>query len=153
MTTIRAAEQKDVKELVKIGRLFFESTILKEFCDYDEITMDHLLSTYIMNENCMVFILEADSKIVGGIMAHITPVYWNWSVLAAQQLGWFVHPDYRGFHSLKLIEAYEQWAMDKGAKMIFSGAKTVQGSYEMMDKMLSRRGYATLESVHVKGVS
>jgi hypothetical protein len=149
---IREARQEDVKELVALGKLFYESTILPAFAGYDEITMESLLSTYIVNDTCAVFVMESDGKVVGGIIGHVAPAYWNVSVLSGQQLGWFVHPEYRSFHSIKLLDTLYQWAKSKGAKMFFSGAK-LSKDFEGMDAMLRHKKYVPLEMAYIKEIA
>lgn len=150
--TVRKAIQEDVKRLVELGKLFYESTILPKYAGYDETTMEYLLSTYITTETCAVFVLEKEGTIIGGIMGHIAPAYWNMSVLTCQQLGWFVHPEHRGFHSIRLLDTLEAWAKEKGAKVFFSGAKMVHGQFEMMAAMLKKKGFVPLEMAYIKEI-
>lgn len=149
---MREATKNDIKDMVELGKMFYEKTILPAYVPYDEVSIACILTQYIDNDKTVVFVMEKDGRVVGGIMGQIIPLYWNLSCFAGQQLGWFVHPEYRGAHSLRLIEAFEQWAKEQGAHIIFSGAK-MNERYEMMDRLLSHRGYESLESVHVKGVA
>lgn len=148
---VRDAEVKDIERLVELGELFFNQTILSNFnIEYDPESIRTLVETFIKNDNTAVIVLEADDKVVGAMMGMIVPLYFNNDVLAAQQFSWFVIPEYRSISSLKLLYAFESWAVGKGVKIIFSGAKR-NNEFEGMDKMMKRKGYFELESVYIKG--
>jgi len=52
----------------------------------------------------------------GIILGLVYPAYWNTSVLIAQELGWWVEPEYRGTSvGIKLYSKFKQRARELGA--------------------------------------
>jgi len=148
---VRTAVLDDVSRLSDLGEIFYLSTILPQFADYDRDSISALLIGCIESDMSIVLVMETDGIIVGGFTGMVIPLYWNVGVLAAQQIAWFVHPDHRGPKSLKLLSTFEKWAEDMGATIFFSGAKT-DPALLGMDAVLRRKGYEQLERIYVKGV-
>lgn len=148
---IRAATLADLPTIVELGKRFLESTILNPIAPYDPGSAWESARNLIENENGEIFVLEREKQVIGFISGALTPAYWNFSLLAAQQFAFYVLPAHRGFSSLKLLKQWELWAAGKGATVFYSGAKK-DDRFGKMDKMLERMGYAELETVHVKGV-
>lgn len=149
---IRVATLADLPAVVELGKKFLESTILNPIAAYDPGSAWETARDLIESENGEVFVLEKDKQIIGFISGILAPVYWNFSILAAQQLAFYVLPEHRGFSSLKLLKQWELWASGKGATVFYSGAKR-DVRFGKMDKMLDRMGYVELETVHVKGTA
>ena len=148
---IRPATHDDIPALVGLGEIFLDSTILSTIAPYDPGSMAVTLGDIMDGEMGTVFVLVVDGRVVGGFCGLVVPLYWNLNLLAAQQLGFFVHPDFRGKASWLLLDVWEEWARSKGVTVFFSGAKKNK-FFALMDRMLRRRGYQELESMHVKGV-
>lgn len=149
---IRLATLSDVPVLVAIGTLFHSRTALAEILPYDAESVRRLLVDSIEGDHCAVFVLEDKGEVVGGIVGAVVPVYWNVRLMVGQQFAWFVRPARRhGLAALGLLDAFERWAIDKGAVAVFSGAKNDENA-AAMDKLLTRKGYFNLESMYLKGV-
>jgi len=147
---IRKATVKDVPTLVSLGALFHAHTVLADLLEYDGESVRDLLITSIGSSDCSVFVLEEKGQVIGGICGGVVPLYWNRKLLVGQQFAWFVKPsERRGLSSLGLLDAFERWAYDHGAAAVFSGAKNDENG-PVMDKLLKRRGYINLESMHLK---
>ena len=147
--SVRHAVPDDVKEMAEIGRKFFDATILPQYADYDCASMEDTLTTFIEDPNGTALCLIDDGNIVGGIGGYVHPLYFNHSQFAAQQVFWFVLPEYRSRKSMRLLDAWESWSRSKGAKVIWSGAK-MDDNYQGMEAMMARRKYAALEAVFIK---
>lgn len=148
---IRPATLEDIPEIVDLGRMFLNATVLKDLAPYDDDSAAATIQNMIESENSAVFVLDV-GQIVGFITGVIVPLYWNFNLLSAQQCAYFVHPDFRGAGSIKLLKAWEDWAAAEGVAVISSGAKK-DDRFKGMDDMLTRRGYIELESIHMKGVA
>lgn len=150
---IRPAILSDIPDLVGLGRMFHVSTRLARLAPYHKQSVDDLLSGMINDPSgrSVVLVMELDNVVVGGICGVICPAYWNQACLIGQQLAWFVHPDHRGRGSVRLLAEFERACIERGARLISSGAKH-DGSFEGMDAVLTRRGYFELESMYLKGV-
>lgn len=67
-------------------------------------------------------------------------------VKMAMEQGWYVRPDHRGKHSIKLIEAYEVWAA-------MNDAKALQLSHmntDTLDKVYEKFGFKLYEKAFIK---
>ncbi|KAB0665562.1 hypothetical protein F6V25_07510 [Oryzomonas japonica] len=149
---IRPATTEDIPAMAALGRIFHASTRLAELAPYDEGSVADLLSGMVRDgARSVVLVMERGGAVVGGICGVVVPAYWNWSVLMGQQLAWFVHAEHRGGRSLRLLAAFEQECVARGAAVIASGAKK-DVAYGGMDALLTRRGYFELESMYLKGV-
>ena len=61
---------------------------------------------------------EKDDKVIGFLLGKIGQ-YNNTNILAAQNVGFYVHPDYRGTRAaLMLVGAYKRWAEFSGARLL-----------------------------------
>jgi hypothetical protein len=149
---IRPAKLDDIPDLVGLGRMFHASTRLAGLAPYDKHCVADLLSGMIHSRKSVVLVMERDGVVVGGICGVIVPAYWNRFVLIGQQFAWFVHPDHRGKTSLKLLDGFERECMQRGARLISSGAKH-DAHFEGMDAVLTRSGYFELESMYLKRVT
>lgn len=148
---VRYAFLEDVEEMAVKGQRFFDATILKNYLDYDVPSMIKTIGRLVSEDGAVAFCWEQDGQIVGGIGGMLTPMYFNENEIAAQQLFFFVLPEYRNLKSLRLLQAWEQWATHHGAKVIWSGAK-MDDHYQGMQTMMARRGYAPLETVFIREV-
>ena len=70
-------------------------------------------------------------------------------VKIAFEQGYFVHPDHRGKHSLKLIEAYEDWATMNKMQVI----QLMHMNTPQLDKIYEKLGYKLYEKAYLKNVS
>lgn len=93
-------------------------------------------------KECVADPYKAAFVIDGGILlAFISP-----SVLGpfrqAQEIAWYVDPDHRG-NGLELLDAYEAWAIESGAKLISVASL---GKFPDAERIYARRGYSRLET-------
>lgn len=148
---IREATHEDIPALVVMSRMFLDSTILKDIAPFDTDSAITTFKSYMDSDSAAVFVVETD-VVCGFFTGILVPAYWNFNILCAQQCAWFVHPAYRsGIKSLKLLDTWEKWAKEHGATVFISGAKKDR-NYKSMDRMLTKKKYNELESVHIKGV-
>lgn len=148
---IRLATLTDVPILVSLGALFHSRTALDKILPYNGECIRQLLTCSIEAESSIVLVLEDKGEVVGAIVGTMIPLYWNFTLMAGQQIAWFVRPTRRhGLAALGLLDAFEKWAFEEqGASVVFSGAKNDDNA-AAMDKLLTRRGYFNLESLHLK---
>lgn len=99
------------------------------------------LAGYAAADHCLALLAEdAHGLAVGGIIATLGESDFG-PDLIAQDHGVYVHKGYRGSSAgRQLINAYTQWAKDKGAKRICFGVQTGIDP-DRTAKFLSRLGY------------
>lgn len=120
---IRPAEERDVEELVSLGRLLHDLSSYREF-GYSDEKVAKLLSQLIASPDGCVFVSEQRGEIVGGFAGGITEQWFSTDVVAFD-LSLFLHPQKRsGFTAIRLVRAFIAWAKSKGAREIQLGITT-----------------------------
>jgi hypothetical protein len=145
---IRQAEEIDIPILVELGLMFYEATPLKSLVDYDMGSIEALIKRIMVDPMGILLVLERGGEVIGGIMGLVVPLYWNNAVLCGQQISLFVRPDKRCPEGIRLLPEFKRLCREKGAQIIFSGAKK-NADFPAMDKMLTRQGLFELESMYI----
>jgi len=115
----------------------------------DEIsaTIRHLI------EHVKVFVADVDGTLAGCFVAVLSPVWYAPSHKVATEVAWWVAPEYRkGTTAIRLIQAFEQWAIESGASMVSMSNLQVNDNGAVAD-ILGRMGYAMTEQTHTKGLA
>jgi len=99
-------------------------------------------------QNKDIICIKKDGK--GVILGIIYPLYYNPSVLIAQELGWWVEPEYRNTSiGIKLLKEFEAEAKERGAKKIIMFYLEAQ-TPDRIDNILQRLNYKHVEYNMVK---
>lgn len=146
---IRTANIEDIPRMVELGAMFHGSTAIKDVIPYDPLSMATMIISMIGDPSRVVLVLEKDGLIVGGIGGFCEPIYFNKSFLSAQQLFWFVDPAHRSLKSLKLLDAFCDWADGIGAEITWTAAK-IDVNHAGMCKMLARKRFKQLDTTFFK---
>ena len=149
---IRDATENDLLKMVELGEEFYNSTILKKYIPCDPDSLGMLILQCIEQPNGVALVIEESGVLIGGFIGMVVPVYWNINYKVAQQIAWFVTPSKRSFRSIMLLKRWEEIAKEKGASIVFSGAKKDE-RFKGMEHLFNRHGYDELENLHVKGIS
>lgn len=134
---IRAATPEDIPALVEMGREFFSLTGLP--VEYDPQSVTNML-TNLMNGGA-VFVADDLSGAIGGL---VYPYYFNVNVLAGNEMFWWVNPVSRGTVGIRLMDALEAWAYDKGATVFQMTCLEGYKPHEI-GAFYERRGYEKTE--------
>lgn len=141
---IRDATIDDFDEMVVLGREF------AKVAGQPEVDKESLEYSFLnLMENGILKVAE-NGAIQGGAGALVFPAYWNQHEMMAQELFWFLRPEYRGGSTaLKMLISLENEAKVKGAKRLMmicldelDGAKIAS--------MYERLGYESQERTFVK---
>ena len=99
-------------------------------------------------DNPNIICIQKENK--GIILGLVYPLFYNPNILVAQELGWWVEPEYRGSPlAIRLLKEFEKEAKNRGASkviMFYLDAQTP----EKLDKMLGKMNYKHLEYNMVK---
>lgn len=89
----------------------------------------------------------------GAILGLVFPHWWNPSILVAQELGWWVEPEYRGGTlAIRLLNRFEEAAKAKGAsKIMMICLEAVEP--DKVEKIYLKKGYAKLERIFSKDIT
>ena len=135
MGIIREATIEDLPEIVRMGLLFCEQAEL-------EPDVDSLIETVHDLLDADLGILLIGDGAMAGALAY--PMYMNRTIIAAQEMFWWVDEDKRaGGAGKALMTALEEWAKRLGAKrMTMIG---LESSPAYIDGFYRKNGYLPLE--------
>lgn len=135
---IRHATLQDRFAVLRMQREFVDSLGLLPF---DAPYAERMTKEYILSPDrlCLVHVPKETPQ--GFLMAHCAP-HPFWPVMVAQELAWWVTPAYRGRGALKLLDAYEQWAKEKGCALV----GMAHLGDERLTHLYERRGYQKIET-------
>jgi len=110
--------------------------------------IEEIVQNLLENEN--IICIEKEGK--GVILGLLYPLYYNPEIIIAQELGWWVEPEYRNTTiGIKLLKAFEKEAKNKGADKIMMIYLDSQ-SPENVNKMLTKLNYSSVEHSMVKDI-
>ena len=121
---IREAYPTDIEPLLVLCQLMHEESYYKIF-DYQEKKVRQLFYTALDTPDTMgLWIAEEHDEIIGFLLGFLTPHFFG-TDLQACDLGIYMLPEKRGsLASVRLIKAFEAWAIERGAKEVILGSST-----------------------------
>lgn len=150
---IRHANEGDVLDLVDMGQNFFEESGLSDVAAWDalsfEVTVRTLLSGAVRGS---LLVAEQETILVGMTGAVIFPLYCNLKLQLAQEIFWFVDPDYRKGLGGSLLDELEADCRRKGAD-IFMSAQIAGQRDDAFARLYQRRGYRPSENLYMRKLS
>lgn len=133
---IRVATLEDVPSLVELGKLLHDTSSYSAL-GYDPEKVERQVQALI-NGAGGVFVADRDSKVIGFIGGALTE-HWFSGDKVAFDYSFFVHPHYRhGVIAVRLIRAFETWAVNNGARQIRMGVTTainIEGTSRLFKAM------------------
>ncbi len=128
---------------------FFTEAGWQDVAEYRSADCLKSLQFLATNETGILLVAQEDGEIVGMAGGLVSPLYFNLSHMTGQELFWWVKPGARGSVGVRLIDALEKAAKDKGctswAMGIVSGLNA-----DRTEKLLDRRGYRPSERTYIK---
>lgn len=105
------------------------------------------ISKELLNNENIICIQQKGKGIILGV---VYPLFYNPNVLVAQELGWWVEPEYRGSPTaIRLLKDFEKEAKNRGATKIIMFYLDSQ-TPDKLDRLLSKMNYKHLEYNMVK---
>lgn len=142
---VRQATADDIPACAEMGRRFFDESGFSAETSFDPLSFEVTLRQLIASKDGVV--LVADGGMVGGLAY---PFYFNANSKTAQEMFWWVSPEYRGTNlGMLLIDGFERWARSKGCEtlsMICLPALRESPA----ERVYQRRGYRASERVYIK---
>lgn len=145
---IRKAEEKDIKRIVELGVSFFEEAKTSSTPVFSEDKATATITSMVDADNCILLIAEDDGYIVG-IMGIIICEHWFSNEVIAQELFWYVLPEFRYGHGSDLLDIAEVKAKSLGASII---SMVDLGESSPVSLFLKRRGYSIEEKTHIRRI-
>ena len=149
---IRVATVEDVGVLTDHACEFLTSGPYVPFMGCDRTLVERMIAHLVDSDgNAGVVVGEADGRVVGGLAMFIAPA-WCDGEIEANEIGWWVRPQYRGkLLGPRLVAAAESLARERGAVRI--RMIVPPGESENVARYLHKRGYEELEVVYQKGLA
>lgn len=142
---IRTVTIDELPRLTECAHSFFkESGLPGTFNDA------HFMATWsvmLRNHQSVIFAVEDSGKFVGAFGANAYPDILTGD-LVANEMFWYVLPEFRGA-GLKLLRAYETWALKLGCKRIFM-VHLASLDADRLEQYYQRRGYRLIEKLYAK---
>ena len=149
---VRRATDKDMPELLRMGRAFHANSSMSRIAEFDDASFQMTLEALLSGDMAGLIIVAEDEQIVGMAACLLFPLYFNMGCPAAQELFWWVEPGNRNGTGMALIDALETTAREAGAKAFLSGS--VAGLRdEAIARVYARRGYVLTENTYIKALT
>jgi GNAT superfamily N-acetyltransferase len=123
---IRPATHADIPRIVELGALMWaESPRFSAYPFLHERAAETIRNIIDLPAGCLL-VAEGPQGIVGGIMAILAP-HWACDFVQACDMALFLTPEARGGSTAaRLVKAYRDWAMAKGAEVTMGVSTGIQ---------------------------
>ena len=150
---IRRATIEDIPRLQDMGAKFFAASGLDKWFSYDPRSFTNVVENFMADDRAVVLVGDGEMGAAGMAAALAYPCWFDNRHTTAQELFWWVEPDYRGGPmGTKLRRGLESWARDGGCSTMEMGA--LEGlRVEAVTLLLDRKGYRPKERVFCKRLS
>lgn len=141
MTKIRFAIEKDIPELISLGRDIYQESQQKGL-GFSEIRLKNQLKACLQpnSKNYCVFVAERNGRIIGVFWGHIDQHFFSEALVATEYM-FYVKPDFRGTSAaLRLMHAYKTWAKNRKAQEIMI-CMTIGVEPGKFDKFVQKLGF------------
>jgi GNAT superfamily N-acetyltransferase len=136
---VRYAYLADRLALVRMGQAFLEASGFP--LPSDPVHMEATAKDYITGDDKVALLLEADGGKHGMLLAHVaaSPLA---PVRIADEICLWIDPDHRRGGGRMLLDAYEQWAVGRGAAIVAMHAPD-----PVFGRLLRMRGYREADTI------
>lgn len=144
---IRPATPADAPEIARLGRKFFDQAGWDDCLEYVEADCAAALAAFMEAGVFLCFVAgEPIHGMIGGV---ISPVYFNRAHLSGEELFWWVDEAAPQLTGIRLLDAMERAARERGCKSWQMKSLARLGG-ERMVKLYERRGYRASENSFIK---
>ena len=147
---IRFATPDDAIPVAEMVQKFYEMALTDMLGPYDKLAAANLIAATSMASDACTIVAEDGGRIVGtiGVLSYNHP--FKPSVRIAQELFWWVEPEYRRSGTGKaMLDAAEAWAKDIGCSGMLM--ITIHGiDHERNGAFYERSGYGPFEHSYLK---
>jgi hypothetical protein len=144
---IRPATLGDIPDIARLGAFFHAAAGWDEIA-YNAGDCERSLHGYMANP-AFICIVADDGHIMGMAAGVVSPVYFNHGHVSGEELFWYVSPDAPQMTGIRLLDALEKEAKQKGCQTWQMKALARLGG-ERMVSLYARRGYRAAEQSFIK---
>ena len=135
---VREAREEDWEGVLEKCQLFFKHTPMNSRCEFEEAGLKELFYQSLESDGAQVWVVD-DGKVVGFCVMILFPLVFSISTKVAQELSWWLDPEYRGSGAAQQMTAkMEEWARAQGANHMFMIAlenDKIDGMKQVYEKM------------------
>lgn len=145
--TIRRATAADYDAMAEMGQHFLNATPYGQCVSASAETLASFTRSIGGLDTAILLVADTGDRLVGMVAGWVFPHPFS-GQLVASELVWWVEPDARGSVGVRLLQAFETWAVERGAtaiQMIAPEGSSIGTLYE-------RRGYRRVEALYQRGV-
>lgn len=145
MAKVRYARYEDIPALVRLGRAMHAESPRYRDCNFDERKIENearfaIEGGGLLGEPRVLFVAEHNGELVGMFAGYLTHHWFGNDAIASDQV-FYVAPEHRGsFAAVRLLDAFEAWAVASGAKEIGPWIST-EVAPEAVARFFERKGY------------
>lgn len=144
---VRSAIPPDEDHLVDMARAFFASSPMYSKVEFEE----GAFRNFLWSSEAQVWVADA-GVLVGMAAAVVFPLYFAPTSRVAQEIFWWVEPDFRGSGAGDALRCVvEKWAKDQGAEHLFMIALENERS-PAMERLYRMGGFSPIERTYSKGL-
>lgn len=144
---IRHATLADLPEIARLGRKFHAQAGWSDMFGYDEGDCAKSLAAFM--DTGLFICLVAGEPICGMAGGMMSPVYFKHDHLSGEELFWWVDDDAPQMTGVRLLDALENAARERGCGSWQMKSLARLGG-ERMDALYERRGYRASERSFIK---
>ena len=133
-----------------MGTRFFAASGLDRWFSYRPRNFSQVCANFMDSNQAVILVGEGKKVAVGMAAALAYPCWFDAGHLTAQELFWWVEPEYRGAAVGKeLRNGLEDWACERGCLTMEMGALEAARP-EALAHLYARKGYGAKERIFVK---
>lgn len=149
---VRRATFADVERMLPLTEDLHKYLELGRLAHYDRGYMELFLSVSIHDDDKLALVAEQDGNVLGMMIAHTLGHWWSPSKLYAQELMYWVRPQYRHLGSgAEMLSRFDDWVKERGLDM---AGMSSSGIYqrEKLEKLFRGLGYVEESVIFMKRV-
>ena len=146
---IRYARVEDCETIARLGEIFHAEAAWSDICAFKVADCRKSLEVMCDLPDAILLVAEQGGEIVGMAGGLISPLYFDLTHRTGQELFWWVSPGASKGTGLKLLEAMEQAARDKGcSSWAMMALETINS--DKMARLYRMHGYRPSERTFIK---
>lgn len=147
---IRRATEGDVFDLVNMGQDFFAESGLQDVASWDATSFEKTVRALLAGDvPGSLLVAERDNEVIGMTGAIMFPLYCNLALMCAQEVFWWVAPEFRSGLGGALLDELEADVKRKGAH-VFMSAQIAGQRDEAFARLYRKRGYRPSENTFIR---